>query len=92
MHSFLIHQRGDHVGVAVRDVDAGERAVAVFLDDDSTIEVDVAHAVPLGHKVAVADLDAGATVLKYGTAIGTTPQGFQIGHYVHTHNLRSARW
>ena len=92
MHSFLIHQQGDHVGVAVRDVDAGERAVAVFLDDDSTVEIDVAEAVPLGHKVAVADVDPGAAVLKYGLPIGTTPDGFRRGHYVHTHNLRSARW
>ena len=89
MHSFLIHQRGDHVGVAVRDVGAGERAVAVFLDDDSAVEVDVTEAVPLGHKVAVVDVEAGEPVIKYGIPIGTTPDGFRIGQYVHTHNLKS---
>jgi (2R)-sulfolactate sulfo-lyase subunit alpha len=92
MHQFLIHQRGDHVGVAVRDVGAGERAVAVYLDDDSTVEVDVTEAVPLGHKVAVVDVEPGAPVVKYGIPIGRTPQGFRRGQYVHTHNLRSARW
>jgi len=52
----------------------------------------VTEAVPLGHKVALADLEPGATVVKYGTPIGTTPGGFRRGQYVHTHNLRSARW
>ncbi len=92
MHAFLIHHHGDHVGVAVRDVAAGERAVAVYLDDDEAVEVDVVEAVPLGHKVAVADAAPGASVLKYGLPIGTSPQGFHAGEYVHTHNLRSARW
>ena len=91
-HAFLIHQHGDHVAVAVRDVAAGERVPAVYLDDDSSVDVQVASAVPLGHKVAIADVEPGAPVLKYGIPIGTTPTGFRTGDYVHTHNLRSARW
>jgi (2R)-sulfolactate sulfo-lyase subunit alpha len=91
-HKFLIHRRGDHVGVAVVDIDAGERVEGVFMDDDSTIEVDAHENVPLGHKIAIAVLPADAPVLEYGTQIGVAPQGFEPGDYVHTHNLRSSRW
>lgn len=50
VHGFLIHKRGDHVGVATSDIRSGERV------------------------------------------IGVAPDGFGRGDYVHTHNLKSARW
>ena len=92
MHKFLVHQRGDHVGVATADIDDGEHVVGVFLDDDSTIEVDAHTAVPLGHKVAIRACAAGEDVLEYGVRIGLSPAGFAEGDYVHVHNLKSARW
>lgn len=92
MHKFLVHQRGDHVGVATNDIGAGEGVQGVFMDDESTIDVTAASAIPLGHKVAIARLEAGDDVLKYGIRIGTAPQGLNVGDYVHTHNLKSARW
>jgi (2R)-sulfolactate sulfo-lyase subunit alpha len=91
-HKFLIHKRGDHVGVAVEPITAGERVVGVFMDDDSTIEVVANHDVPLGHKIAVRDTDGDPSVLEYGIKIGESPEGLRVGDYVHTHNLKSARW
>jgi len=91
-HKFLIHKRGDDVGVAVVDIEAGVPATGVFMDDDSTIEVASRDAVPLGHKIAIAPVAAGGTVLEYGLPIGTASAGFEVGSYVHVHNLRSARW
>ena len=91
-HRFLIHKRGDHVGVAVVDIEPGEQVQGIFMDDDSTTEVDVRDRVPLGHKLAIVDLDQGAEVLEYGIPIGRTTGPFETGGYVHTHNLRSARW
>ncbi len=92
IHKFLIHNHGDHVGVATSDIAAGEKVVGVYMDDNSTIEVDARHAVPLGHKIAIVDLPPGSDVLKYNVKIGTTPKGFKVGDYVHTHNLKTARW
>ncbi|MCG8350275.1 MAG: UxaA family hydrolase [Chloroflexales bacterium] len=92
MHKFLIHNHGDHVGVATADIDAGEKVVGVFMDNNSTIEVEARQAIPLGHKIAIAALGAGSDVLKYNVKIGTTPEGFALGDYVHTHNLKTARW
>ena len=92
MHSFLIHKRGDHVGVAVCDIGGGERVQGVFMDDDSTIDVEAKAGVPLGHKIAIAALEPGAEVIEYGLPIGTATDTVEPGTYVHTHNLRSARW
>jgi (2R)-sulfolactate sulfo-lyase subunit alpha len=91
-HRFLIHKRGDHVGVAVADIAAGERVVGIYMDDDAPVEVEALDPVPLGHKIAVASAADGAEVLEYGIRIGLATGGFGAGAHVHTHNLRSARW
>lgn len=91
-HRFLIHKRGDHVGVAVADIAAGERVVGVYMDDDSSVELAAVDAVPLGHKIAVVGADPDAAVIEYGIQIGLATGGFAPGAHVHTHNLRSARW
>ena len=91
-HGFLIHRRGDHVGVAVRDLEPGATVVGIHMDDDSALEVPANHAVPLGHKIATAALQAGDSVIEYGVPIGRATEAIAPGDYVHTHNLRSARW
>lgn len=91
-HKFLIHNCGDHVGVATVDIDDGERIQGIFMEDDSTIDIDAKSAIPLGHKISIANLPTGAEVLEYGAAIGRATSPFEPGTYVHTHNLRSARW
>ena len=88
---FLVHNEGDHVGVAVQDVGPGRRR-AVYIDSDREEEIDVTEAVPLGHKVALADLDTGADVIEYEVRIGHTRRPVRRGELVHVHNLRSARW
>lgn len=88
---FLAHVAGDHVAVAVHDVEPGPARVG-FLDESPAQEITVSEAVPLGHKVALADVADGADVIEYGLRIGIASQAITTGGYVHTHNLRSARW
>ncbi|MQB02002.1 MAG: hypothetical protein GEU78_17360 [Actinobacteria bacterium] len=92
MHRFLIHKRGDHVGVATADIADGEKVLGAFMDDESTIEVLARAPIRLGHKIAIKACRPGEPVLEYGVRIGQSPDGFEVGDYVHTHNLRSARW
>ena len=92
MHKFLIHKRGDHVGVATADIEAGEQVIGVFMDDETTIEVTSLSAIPLGHKISIAQVPPKGHVLKYGLPIGYAPEGLKIGDYVHTHNLKTLRW
>lgn len=88
---FLIHNEGDHVGVAVQEVEPG-LTTAVYMDSDRVVELQARESVPLGHKIALADLEAGADVIEYGIGIGVARQPISRGDLVHVHNLRSARW
>jgi (2R)-sulfolactate sulfo-lyase subunit alpha len=92
VHKFLVHQAGDHVGVATAGIDAGEHVQGVFMDDGGTVEVDAAAAVPLSHKIAIRNCEPGGAVIEYGVRIGIAPDGLRTGDYVHVHNLKSARW
>jgi (2R)-sulfolactate sulfo-lyase subunit alpha len=88
---FLIHNEGDHVGVAVQDVEPGLRR-AVYMDSDREVEVEVTEAVPLGHKVALRDLSQDEQVIEYEVTIGRARAPIRGGQLVHVHNVRSARW
>ena len=44
--------------------------------------------VPSGHKIAIAQIDEGAPVTKYGQTIGFASRPIQPGEHVHSHNLR----
>lgn len=92
MHKFLIHQRGDHVGVATSDIQEGETVIGVYMDDDSTVEVVSKGDIPLGHKIAIEDNHSGGAVTEYGVQIGEAKSDLMVGDYVHTHNIKSARW
>jgi len=64
---------------AGRQVDAGGRAVVAL------------EPIPSGHKIALVDIAAGGSVVKYGSAIGTATAAIKAGAHVHTHNLSSSR-
>jgi (2R)-sulfolactate sulfo-lyase subunit alpha len=91
-HSFLVHDDSDDVGVAVVDVEPGSEVVAAFMQSGTRHRLKSRDAVPLGHKIALRDIDEGAEVLKYGAPIGRATRSIRAGDYVHTHNLRTARW
>jgi altronate dehydratase len=79
----------DDVAVALRDLAAGE---AVRVRRAGAIErVVAAAAIPLGHKLALRALAAGAVVRKYGESIGAASAPIAPGEHVHVHNLRSQR-
>lgn len=88
---FLAHMDGDAVAVAVRDVEPGTARVH-YLDERDAETVEVSASVPLGHKVALNDVAKGEDVIEYGLRIGTASADIVRGDYVHTHNVRSARW
>jgi altronate hydrolase len=47
-------------------------------------------AIPLGHKVALRPIEAGAPVRKCGVPIGRATRPIAPGEHVHVHNLASA--
>ena len=91
-HSFLVHDEADDIGVAVTDLEANQEVTGLYMSSGKTVELKSHEAVPLGHKIALRDLPEGADVVKYGVRIGRAVKNVREGDYVHTHNLRSARW
>lgn len=91
-HSFLVHDEDDDVGVAVVDVPGSHEVVAVYMHDGRRLTLTSTADIPLGHKIALRDLEAGANVTKYGVVIGCATQKVSAGDYIHTHNLKTARW
>lgn len=51
------------------------------------VPIDILDPVPAGHKIAVARIQAGEMVHRYGQAIGRAKQTIEPGCHVHTHNV-----
>jgi altronate dehydratase len=75
----------DNVATALEPLQAG----AVLELGGLTLTIQ--EAVPLCHKVALADLEPGEAVVKYGQPIGRTTAAIRAGCHVHVHNMRSDR-
>ena len=89
----LAHSPKDNVGVAVIEgLSAGTQAFGVVTENDTTFEVHVTQDIPIGHKVALADLKAGDTAIKYGQDVGKIVKDVARGEHVHTANLKTKRW
>jgi len=89
----LVHDPKDNVGVVVVEgLEAGTEMLCVVTHDNSDFHLVARQAVPIGHKVALKDLKAGDTVIKYGQDIGRMVADAGRGEHVHVHNLKTKRW
>jgi len=89
----LVHDKSDNVGVVVvENLKADDKIFCVVTEDNSDFTLFARQDVPIGHKVALADLKEGDTVVKYGEDIGRVIAPVAIGDHVHVHNLKTKRW
>ncbi len=89
----LVHSPKDNVGVVVIEgLKAGTDMLCVVTEDDSSFRLTARADVPIGHKVALADLKPGDTAIKYGADVGKIVAPVQKGGHVHTHNMKTKRW
>lgn len=89
----LVHSPKDNVGVvAVEGLKAGTEMLCVVTEDNSDFKLTAQHDVPIGHKIALKDLKADDTVIKYGEDIGRMVKDAAKGGHVHIHNLKTKRW
>jgi (2R)-sulfolactate sulfo-lyase subunit alpha len=89
----LVHHPDDNVGVVVVEgLTAGTEMLCVVTHDDSDFRLTAKADIPIGHKVALKDLKAGDTIIKYGEDIGRMVGDAGKGGHVHTHNLKTKRW
>ena len=90
---FLIHDKSDTVGVIVTEnVQPGQDLSGWVMETDETITLKAMDAIPLGHKIALADIKDGDTLIKYGHDIGRSVADIGEGHHVHVHNAKTKRW
>lgn len=88
----LLHEVGDDVGVTAMDLKAGEVVQAVTLDGEPVTQINLVDDVPLGHKVAMRNMQDQKHIIEYGRPIGYATQPIAAGAHVHTHNIKSLRW
>ena len=88
----LLHEADDDVGVTAMDLKAGEVVQAVTLEGEPVKEITLVDDVPLGHKVAMREMDAQKHIIEYGAEIGYAAKAIVAGAHVHTHNIKSLRW
>ncbi|MEO8136266.1 MAG: UxaA family hydrolase [Betaproteobacteria bacterium] len=89
----VLHDAGDSVAVVVTEgVTAGMDLNAWIMDEDRTINLKARQDIPIGHKVALKDMDVGDTVLKYGIDMGKVVAPIKTGEHAHVHNIKTKRW
>jgi (2R)-sulfolactate sulfo-lyase subunit alpha len=89
----VLHDAKDTVAVAVVEgIAAGTELNAWIMDEDKTICVVAKQAIPIGHKVALRDMEVGQTVYKYGVDIGKVVAPIRAGDHAHVHNIKTKRW
>lgn len=76
----IVLSENDNVAVARRQINAGEEL--------GVAGATAASAIPLGHKIALRDIEAQEYIRKYGQIIGRATQQIKTGDHVHTQNMR----
>jgi (2R)-sulfolactate sulfo-lyase subunit alpha len=90
---YLVHSPKDNVGVIVIEgLTAGTEMDGTITETEKDVALHAKNDIPIGHKIALVDLKAGATVIKYGEDIGKIVKDVKKGEHVHTHNMKTKRW
>ena len=90
---FLVHDSTDTVGVVVVEgVQAGQELTGLVMDTSKTIAVKALGPIPLGHKVALTDIEKGDMIIKYDNNIGKAVADIKRGGHAHTQNVKTNRW
>ena len=89
----IIHDKNDNVGVVVTEkIEPKQECSCWIMENDSSVNIKSADEIPLGHKIAIFDLNEGDTILKYGHDIGKVIKSIKKGEHVHVHNVKTKKW
>jgi altronate dehydratase small subunit len=91
MKKAIMMNEKDNVATALVGIVAGEMVEVVSSAQEVLQQVMVKDAIPLGHKIALANMANGDEVIKYGETIGKASRDISVGDYVHIHNVESIR-
>jgi len=82
--NIVVLAAADNVGIALRDIETNEAARSAGGSSIAARE-----AIPLGHKIALADIKSGQAIVRFGVPVGIATQAIAPGQLVHIHNVRS---
>lgn len=85
MRRFIQFEKKDNVAVVLDDIVKGEAVVI------GELELTAREDIPYGHKIALADMAKGDTVIKYGEPVARCIADISKGDWVHVHNVESIR-
>jgi (2R)-sulfolactate sulfo-lyase subunit alpha len=89
----LVHSPADTCGVVVVEgLTAGTDMLCLVTATDLTFRLEAKQDIPIGHKVALTDVAAGDTIIKYGEDIGRAVAPVGKGEHLHVHNVKTKRW
>jgi (2R)-sulfolactate sulfo-lyase subunit alpha len=90
---FVVHDENDSVGVVVVEgVKSEQELTGWIMDQDKEIKVHAKNDIPIGHKLAIRELKANETVVKYSVDIGRAVAAIKVGEHAHVHNIKTKRW
>ena len=92
MLHFLMHGKKDNVAVAVVEVKKGDKGQCLNMEDNQRAEIEAQMDIPLGHKIALQDLNVNDTIIKYDSDIGRVVAVIKKGDHVHVHNVKTKKW
>ena len=89
----IIHDQKDNVGVVVIEKTIPNQDCNCWImENDDTTKIQSKNEIPLGHKIAMTDLNEGDTIIKYGQDIGKVVKALKKGEHVHVHNVKTKKW
>lgn len=78
--------RKDNVATALQELKPG---TVGLLGDCGDFFVEAVTEIPMGHKIALCDMEAGQPIIKYGVVIGRSTAPIKKGSWVHLHVMES---
>ena len=89
----IIHDEKDNVGVIVIEkIIPNQNYKCWIMENDKSVQIQSINEIPLGHKIAMVDLNVDDTILKYGHDIGKVVKSIKKGEHVHVHNVKTKKW
>ena len=82
--NIVVLAAADNVGIALRDIETNEAARSA-----GGSWIAAREAIPLGHKIALADIECGQAIVRFGVPVGIATKPIAPGQLVHIHNVRS---
>ncbi|WP_018389250.1 UxaA family hydrolase [Ancylobacter sp. FA202] len=82
--NLIILAAGDNVGIALRDIAAGEIAATL-----PGVTLRAEEAIPQGHKLALDAIAEGQDIVRFGMKVALASAAIGKGRLVHVHNVTS---